>query len=62
MDEAHVRSVSLDAGLGEVHLSYPGGKLEAGGIFDNVLRWEEGSGAAKLRLEAGVGEIDVRLR
>jgi hypothetical protein len=62
MDESRVRSVSLDTGLGEVQMSYTGGRLEAGGIFDNVLRWDEGSGPARLRLEAGVGEIDVRLK
>jgi hypothetical protein len=62
MDESDVRSVSLDTGIGEVQMSYTGGRLEAGGIFDNVLRWDEGSGPARLRLEAGVGEIDVRLR
>jgi hypothetical protein len=62
MDESLVRSVALDTGLGEVQMSYTGGRLEAGGIFDNVLRWDEGSGPARLRLEAGVGEIDVRLR
>ena len=62
MDESDVLSVSLDTGIGDVQMSYTGGRLEAGGIFDNVLRWAEGSGPARLRLEAGVGEIDVRLR
>jgi hypothetical protein len=62
MDESRVHSVSLDAGIGEVQMSHNGGRLEAGGIFDNVLRWDEGSGPARLRLKAGVGEIDVRLR
>jgi hypothetical protein len=62
MDEALVRSVSLDTGIGDVQMSYTGGRMQAGGILDNVLRWDEGSGPARLRLEAGIGEIDVRLR
>jgi hypothetical protein len=62
MDESHVRSVDLDAGLGEVRMDYEGGRLEASGLFDNVLRWDEGSGSSRLRLETGIGEIDVRLR
>jgi hypothetical protein len=62
MDESHVRSVDLDTGLGEVRMDYHGGRLEASGLFDNVLRWDEGAGSSKLRLETGVGEIDVRLR
>ncbi len=62
MDESHVRSVDLDTGLGEVRMDYQGGRLEASGLFDNVLRWDEGSGSSKLRIEAGIGEIGVRLR
>ena len=62
MDESNVRLVDLETGLGEAELRYSEGEMEASGIFGNEVRWDEGKGAAAVRLEVGVGEIDLRLR
>ena len=62
MNQADVYSVDLDTGLGEASLRYEGGELEASGLFSNELRWNEGDGHAVVRVELGIGEIDVRLR
>ena len=60
--EERVDSVDIDAGVGEANLTYPGGSLETSGILGNDLRWNEGSGTARVRLDLGVGEVDMRLR
>ena len=62
MEESDVHSVDLDTGLGEANLRYKGGELEASGLFGNELRWNKGEGHADIRIEIGIGEIDVRLR
>ncbi len=62
MAESRVSSVDIDAGLGEANLRYAGGRLAASGIFGNDLRWNEGNGAARVRLDLGVGEVELRLR
>ena len=62
MAESHVDSVDIDAGLGEAKLRYAGGRLAASGIFDNDLRWNEGKGAARVRLDLGIGEVELRPR
>ena len=40
---------------------YPGGRLEAAGLFGNDLSWNDGSGSARVRLDLGIGEVDLRL-
>ena len=62
MAESRVSSVDIDAGLGEANLRYTGGRMAASGIFDNDLRWNEGIGAARVRLDLGVGEVELQLR
>ncbi len=62
MAESRVSSVDIDAGLGEANLRYTGGRMAASGIFDNDLRWNEGNGAARVRLDLGIGEVELRLR
>ena len=62
MDESTVRSVDLETGLGEANLQYSEGEMEASGIFGNEVRWDEGPGTAAVKLEVGVGEIELRLR
>ena len=43
-------------------MRYPGGRLETAGVFGNDLRWSDGSGSARVRLDLGIGEVDLRLR
>ena len=62
MAESRVDFVDIDAGLGEANFSYAGGRLAASGIFGNDLRWNEGNGTARVRLDLGVGEVELRLR
>ncbi len=62
MAESRVDFVDIDAGLGEANIRFTGGHLAASGIFDNDLRWSEGKGAARVRLDLGIGEVDLRLR
>ena len=62
MAESQVESVDIDAGVGEANMRYAGGRLETSGIFGNDLRWNDGTGTARVRLELGIGEVDLRLR
>jgi hypothetical protein len=58
-----VGSVALDTGIGEASLRTPEGKKRgSSGLFTSEVTWSEAKGEAKLRVDLGIGEIDVRLQ
>lgn len=61
MAERDVASVQLDAGIGEASLRGDLGRRESAGLFVKELAWSEGTGRARVRVDLGIGEIDVRL-
>lgn len=61
MAESDVASVDLDAGVGEASLRGNLGRRESSGLFVKELTWNDGSGRARVRVDVGIGEIDVRL-
>jgi hypothetical protein len=58
-----VRSVRLDAGIGEAALRLPGGWVEGQRplLLGSEVSWDDGRGAAVVRANVGVGEVEVRL-
>ena len=62
MDESHVDSADIDAGIGDVSIRHRGGRLETSGFIGNELSWDEGDGPARIELELGVGEVALRLQ
>jgi hypothetical protein len=58
-----VKSVSLDAGIGETELLVPDGWVEGERSFlvGSECSWREGLGKARIHVEVGVGEAVVRL-
>ncbi|UCE19112.1 MAG: hypothetical protein JSV84_01840 [Gemmatimonadota bacterium] len=61
MNESEVRSVSLDAGVGDATLRVGGRTIEGSGFIGHGLDWREGSGKAYIEIDCGVGSIDVYL-
>lgn len=57
-----IRSVDLDTGIGEADLSAAGRHYESAGIMARQLTWNKGTGNARVKVDCGVGEIDVNLR
>lgn len=62
MSADDVDSVNLDTGIGEASLRTPSGNSEAAGLFANEVAWKKGNGEATIKVDLGIGEIDVRLR
>jgi hypothetical protein len=60
--EGDVRSVRLGVGIGEASLSVAGRSIEGSGWLGHKVRWGEGSGASRVAVNLGVGELDVSLR
>ena len=60
-DKRTVRTVTLDAGVGEVELYGAGKRLEGrrSMLVGSEAHWDEGPGSARVFLEVGVGEISV---
>lgn len=58
-----VGSVDLSTGVGDVDLLVRNRSVEEGGtgFVDDRLRWSEGTGAAKIRVDCGVGSVRVSL-
>ncbi len=58
-----VRSVDLDAGIGEAALRLPDGRVSGARQFliGSEVSWDGGRGAAVVRADVGVGEVEVRL-
>ena len=61
LDESAVRSVNLTVGVGDATLRHGGQAKTVSGLLGRKVRWHDGPGAADVRVELGVGDIDVRL-
>lgn len=61
MPEDAVRSVELDVGVGEADLSTPRGRQAGKGWVAKELHWRKGKGESTVRVDCGVGEINVAL-
>jgi hypothetical protein len=59
--EEHVRRVDLEVGVGEAVLRVGERTIEGKGFIGRDLAWSHGHGAAALKVDCGVGEVDVRL-
>lgn len=59
--ESTVRRVSLEVGVGEASLRVGGRVVEGKGFLGSDLEWKQGTGRAAVRIDCGVGEVDVRL-
>lgn len=59
---AAVHEAHLDTGIGQATLVAGGRRIERGGLIAREVDWREGTGRARVRLDCGVGEIDLTLR
>ena len=59
--EGDVRSVRLGVGIGEASLAVAGRNIEGSGWLGQKVRWGQGPGAARVAVNVGVGELEVRL-
>lgn len=57
-----VGRVALDTGIGETSLRTPDGRTGSSGLFTSEVDWPGAAGEARVRVDLGIGEIDVRLR
>jgi len=57
-----IASVNLDTGIGEASLVAAGRHFTSSGLFTKELSWDKGTGRSKVKVDCGVGEIDVVLR
>ena len=62
MPSPAVRSVELDAGVGDADLRVDGRRMEGSGFIGKSLSWSAGKGSARIKVEVGVGDVGVRLR
>lgn len=61
MRESDVNSVSLTVGVGDAKLRHPGHAQAVSGLLGRKVRWSDGTGPARVSVDLGVGDIDVRL-
>ena len=61
MRQEDVGHLSMDTGIGESSLLTPAGRSESAGLFTRELQWDRGQGEARIRIDLGIGEVDVRL-
>ncbi len=61
LHEGDVRSIRLGVGIGEASLSVAGRNIEGSGWLGHKVRWGEGTGASRVAVNLGVGELDVTL-
>jgi hypothetical protein len=61
MPAAAVGSVSADVGIGEANLTAAGKHYESAGLVAREIRWNKGTGKARVEADCGVGEINVVL-
>lgn len=59
--ERSVKRVALEVGVGEAMLRLGDRRIEGKGFIGRELDWAHGTGAAALKVDCGVGEVDVRL-
>ncbi|HYU34902.1 MAG TPA: hypothetical protein VEW48_22350 [Thermoanaerobaculia bacterium] len=56
-----VASVNADAGIGEANLIAAGRRYESSGLIAREIRWNKGTGRARVDADCGVGEVNVKL-
>ena len=62
MDADHVRSVTLDSGIGESSVAVNGSPVKNRRSFLGAeIDWSEGTGTARIEVDLGVGAIDIDL-
>jgi hypothetical protein len=63
MPEDAVRSVALQAGVGDAHLRRGRGKIETARahLIGASVRWDEGRGQARVEAQVGAGEVQLCL-
>jgi hypothetical protein len=61
MRQADVGRLIIDTGIGESSRVTPAGWPESAGLFTRELRWDEGQGEARIRIDLSIGEVDVLL-
>lgn len=61
MPEAAVANVDAGVTIGEATLDRRGGHQQVEGPFAGKLRWRDGRGTARVRVDLGVGELSMRL-
>jgi hypothetical protein len=59
--EPDVRTVRLRVGIGEATLAVAGRHIEGSGWLGQKVRWGDGTGAARVAVNLGVGELGVKL-
>ena len=61
VDKRQVRTITLDAGVGEAELYGAGTRVQGrrSMLVGSEVHWDEGQGEARVFLEVGVGEISV---
>ena len=57
-----VGRVALDTGIGETSLRTPEGRRGSSGLFTSEVDWPGARGEARVRVDLGIGEVDVRLQ
>ena len=57
-----VASVNIDTGIGEATLIAAGRRYESSGLMTRTIAWNKGTGRSKVKVDCGVGEIDVSLK
>lgn len=57
-----VHSASLEAGVGDAHMSVPGKNPESTGFIGKVVSWSDGKGSATWRVKVGVGDIKAEAK
>ena len=62
MDAEFVRSVTLDSGIGDSSVAFEGERIAGKRSFlGDEVRWSEGTGDARIRIDLGIGAIEVDL-
>jgi hypothetical protein len=56
-----IGSAALDTGIGEASLVAAGRRYSSEGLFTREIRWNQGTGRARVKVGCGVGEIHVTL-
>jgi hypothetical protein len=56
-----VNSVHARVGVGDVSLRALGHNVDSGGFISRSLDWDAGHGAARVHVQVGAGEVDVRV-
>ncbi|UCE01256.1 MAG: hypothetical protein JSW67_08070 [Candidatus Latescibacterota bacterium] len=62
MREELVRSVDLEVGIGDATMSPRSSRSRSRSFLGEDIRWRDGEGHARIAVDVGVGEVDVRLR